>query len=75
LVRGPSHATKQGRTPVLDATTARLLLDHIDMTTLIGLRGRALIALIALFVRAVRCGARDAGRAGASKVVYFQWIA
>src|SRR3954453_21310335 len=45
-VRGPAHSTKKGRTPVLDATEARQLLDSIDVTTPIGLRDRALIALM-----------------------------
>jgi site-specific recombinase XerC len=45
-VRGPSHTTKKGKTPVLDATEARQLLDSIDVTTPAGLRDRALIALM-----------------------------
>jgi site-specific recombinase XerD len=45
-VRGPSHTTKTGKTPVLDAAEARQLLDSIDVTTPIGLRDRALIALM-----------------------------
>jgi site-specific recombinase XerD len=45
-VRGPSHTTKKGSTPVLDATEARQLLDSIDVSTPIGLRDRALIALM-----------------------------
>ena len=45
-VRGPSHTVKKGRTPVLDASEARQLLDSIDVTTPIGLRDRALIALM-----------------------------
>jgi site-specific recombinase XerC len=45
-VRGPAHSTKKGRTPVLDASEARQLLDSIDVTTPIGLRDRALIALM-----------------------------
>ncbi|MFM0472308.1 tyrosine-type recombinase/integrase [Paraburkholderia strydomiana] len=45
-VRGPSHTTKKGKTPVLDAAEARQLLDRIDVTTPIGLRDRALIALM-----------------------------
>jgi site-specific recombinase XerD len=45
-VRGPSHVTKKGKTPVLDAAEARQLLDSIDVTTPIGLRDRALIALM-----------------------------
>ena len=46
LVRGPSHTARQGKTPVLDATEARQLLDSIDVTTPIGLRDRALIGLM-----------------------------
>jgi site-specific recombinase XerC len=45
-VRGPSHSVKTGKTPVLDATEARQLLDAIDVTTPVGLRDRALIALM-----------------------------
>jgi len=45
-VRGPSHSACQSKTPVLDATEARQLLDSIDVTTPIGLRDRALIALM-----------------------------
>ena len=45
-VRGPSHTAKKGRTPVLEATEARQLLDSIDVTTPAGLRDRALIAVM-----------------------------
>jgi site-specific recombinase XerC len=45
-VRGPSHTARQGKTPVLDPTEARQLLDSIDVTTPIGLRDRALIGLM-----------------------------
>ncbi len=45
-VRGPSHTARKGKTPVLDATEARQLLDSIDVSTPIGLRDRALIALM-----------------------------
>jgi site-specific recombinase XerD len=45
-VRGPTHTAKQGKTPVLDASEARQLLDSIDVSTPIGLRDRALIALM-----------------------------
>lgn len=45
-VRGPSHSVKTGKTPVLDAEDARLLLNSIDTTTHAGLRDRALIALM-----------------------------
>lgn len=46
-VRGPKYVVKKGRTPVLTAAEARHLLDSIDVTTLIGLRDRALIAVMA----------------------------
>ncbi len=45
-VRGPSHSVRRGKTPVLDPTEARALLDSIDTSTPIGLRDRALIALM-----------------------------
>ena len=40
-VRGPSHSVKCGKTPVLDPSEARQLLDSIDATTPVGLRDRA----------------------------------
>ena len=43
VVRGPKHVVKRGKTPVLSAEDARTLLDSIDVSTLIGLRDRALI--------------------------------
>lgn len=45
-VRGPRHVVKRGKTTVLDAAEARALLDSIDTTSLVGLRDRALIALM-----------------------------
>jgi site-specific recombinase XerD len=42
-VRGPKHAVKKGKTPVLTSEEARGLLDSIDTGSLIGLRDRALI--------------------------------
>ena len=45
-VRGPSHSVKRGKTPVLDPSEARALLDSIDVTTPVGLRDRALIGLM-----------------------------
>lgn len=45
-VRGPAHSARTGATPVLDPTEARQLLDSIDVSTPIGLRDRALIALM-----------------------------
>jgi site-specific recombinase XerC len=45
-VRGPAHRVQVGKTPVLDGEDARRLLDSIDTGTLVGLRDRALIALM-----------------------------
>lgn len=45
-VRGPGHSVKRGKTPVLDPSEARTLLDAIDCTTLVGLRDRALLGLM-----------------------------
>ena len=45
-VRGPKHSAKGDKTPVLDPSEARQLLDSIDVSTPIGLRDRALIALM-----------------------------
>jgi len=45
-VRGPAHSVRQGKTPVLGPAEARTLLDSIDVSTPIGLRDRALIALM-----------------------------
>jgi len=43
-VRGPKYTVKKGKTPVLNQDEARELLDSIDISTLAGLRDRALIA-------------------------------
>ncbi len=45
-VRGPAHSVKRGKTPVLDPSEARALIDAIDTTTPAGLRDRALIGLM-----------------------------
>ena len=45
-VRGPKQVVKTGKTPVLTAAETRRLLDSIDPSTLIGLRDRALLALM-----------------------------
>ncbi|MDL5047292.1 tyrosine-type recombinase/integrase [Oscillatoria amoena NRMC-F 0135] len=45
-VRGPKHVVKKGKTPVLSAEETRELLDVIDVRTPVGLRDRALIALL-----------------------------
>lgn len=45
-VKGPSHIVKRGSTPVLDADEARALLNSIDISTIGGLRDRALIGIM-----------------------------
>lgn len=45
-VRGPSYTVKRGKTPVLSAEEARKLLSSIDVSTLLGLRDRAIIAVM-----------------------------
>ena len=45
-VRGPKYFVKKGKTPVLNAEEARALLDSIDISTLPGLRDRALIGVM-----------------------------
>lgn len=43
-VRGPAYVVKRGKTPVLTAEQARQLLDSIDLSSIGGLRDRAIIA-------------------------------
>lgn len=45
-MRGPKYVVKRGKTPVLANDEARTLLDSIDVTTLKGLRDRALIGVM-----------------------------
>ncbi len=45
-VRGPKHVVTRGKTPVLSAEQARQLIDAIDVSTIAGLRDRALIAVM-----------------------------
>jgi site-specific recombinase XerD len=45
-VRRPKHVVKKGKTPVLDGDEAKKLLDSIDVSTIVGLRDRALIAVL-----------------------------
>lgn len=45
-VRGPAHSVARGKTPVLAAEEARRLIMSIPTTDLVGLRDRALIALM-----------------------------
>jgi site-specific recombinase XerD len=44
-VRGPKHVVKRGKTPVLSEEEARQLLTKIDVSNVVGLRDRALIAV------------------------------
>ena len=43
-VRGLEYAVKKGKTPALAQEEAREMLDKIDITSVIGMRDRALIA-------------------------------
>jgi len=45
-VRGPSYTTKRGKTPILTAAEAKRLIESIDADNLVGLRDRALIAVM-----------------------------
>src|SRR6266550_8245723 len=45
-VRGPKHVVHRGKTPVLKADQARTLLDSIKTDSIVGLRDRAIIALM-----------------------------
>lgn len=45
-VRGPKHAVRRGKTPVLYEEEARQLLDSIDTATLVGRRDRAILAVM-----------------------------
>jgi site-specific recombinase XerD len=45
-VRGPRYSTKRGKTPVLTAPEAKELIESIDLSTVVGLRDRALIGLM-----------------------------
>jgi integrase/recombinase XerD len=45
-VRGPKHVVKRGKTPVLTADQARVLLDSIKTDSIVGLRDRAIIGLM-----------------------------
>jgi len=45
-VRGPRYSLRRGKTPVLDAEQVRHLLDSINVGKLIGVRDRALIAIM-----------------------------
>lgn len=46
-VRGPRHSVSKGATPVISSAEARELLDSMDAWTVVGLRDRALVAVMA----------------------------
>ncbi|MBE7384337.1 MAG: site-specific integrase [Leptolyngbya sp. SIO1E4] len=54
-VKGPTHRVKKGKTPVLTDDEMRELLDSIDISHVVGLRDRALIAT--MFFSFARIGA------------------
>src|SRR3954462_11909534 len=45
-VRGPAHSVRCGKTPAFEPAEARALFDRIEVTTVMGLRDRALIGLM-----------------------------
>jgi integrase len=45
-VRGPSYTIKRGKTPILTAAEAKRLIESIETDSLVGLRDRALIAVM-----------------------------
>jgi site-specific recombinase XerD len=57
-VRGPKHSVKKGKIPVLSAEEARRLLNSIDPVSPMGLRDRALIALMIFTFARVGAGLR-----------------
>ena len=46
-VRGPRHSVSKGATPVISSAEARELLDSMNIETLVGLRDRAIVAVMA----------------------------
>ena len=46
-VRGPRHSVSKGATAVISSAEARELLDSMDAATVVGLRDRALVAVMA----------------------------
>ena len=45
-VRGPKHVVRRGKTPVLSPDDTRRLLESIDISTITGLRDRALLGVM-----------------------------
>ena len=53
-VRGPRHSVSKGVTPVLSSEEATAVLTGMDVSTVVGLRDRAIIAVMAYaFARVV----------------------
>ncbi len=46
-VRGPRHSVSKGATAVISSAEARELLDSMDASTVVGLRDRAIVAVMA----------------------------
>ncbi len=46
-VRGPRHSVSKGATAVISSIEARELLDSMDASTVVGLRDRAIVAVMA----------------------------
>jgi len=57
-VRGPKHVVRRGKTPVLSREQARQLLDSFDVSTIAGLRDRALVAVMIFTFARVRAVVR-----------------
>ena len=56
-VRGPKHVVTTGTTAILDGEQMRQLLDSIDVSTIVGLRDRAIIAVMTATFRSRRSNA------------------
>ena len=46
-VRGPRYSASKGSTPVLSSEEATALLEDMDVSTVVGLRDRAIVAVMA----------------------------
>jgi len=57
-VRGPRHSVSKGVTPVLSSEEATALLTGMDVSSVVGLRDRANIAVDDLHLRPCRCRRR-----------------
>jgi len=62
VVRGPKRSAKKGKTPVLSPEEARALPDAIDTSKPVGLRDRALVALLVYTFARVGAAVRMRGQ-------------